>query len=67
MKNLFLGLCLLAGTVSFANTSARTKVITKQANVTVVTKCYRQATDAFGNTYYKEVTCPKVVILQAVE
>lgn len=62
MKNLFLGLMLLAGTVSFANTNA--KAVNKQVNTIAVTKCYRAAVDPFGNKYYVEVACPKTIILQ---
>ena len=63
MRNLFLGLMLLAGTVSFANTNVKASKISV-SNKAIVTTCYVKAADDFGNTYYKRVTCPKTIILQ---
>ena len=60
MKKLILGLVLLVGTASFANT----KNVQATKKTFLVTDCYRAAVDNFGNKYYVKVTCPKTVILQ---
>ena len=66
MKNLFIGLLMLAGTsMSFANDAIETK--TEINSESAVTKCYRKAVDDFGNTYYVQVPCPKTIILSAAE
>ncbi len=68
MKNLFLGLMMLAGTsMAFANETTE-KVSEKSTETKVTTvACYVWATDVLGNRYLKEVRCPKVIILSAIE
>lgn len=73
MKNLILAasvtLFAFSG-VSAKNSTARnlaSKKIVKIVKTTLLTKCYRQAVDPFGNKYYVEVTCPKVIILKATD
>jgi|GEM_PF-4928824 len=49
------------------NSNVATKKIVKAIKKTPLTKCYRQAVDPFGNKYYVEVPCPKVIILKAID
>lgn len=66
MKNLFLGLMMLAGTsIAFANET--NEKVTEKKSEEVVTKCYRVAVDDFGNKYYVQVPCPPVLIIKAIE
>ncbi len=69
MKNLILAASVTL--FAFSGVSAKnttldnlaTKKIIKAIKKTPLTKCYRQAVDPFGNKYYVEVTCPKVIII----
>lgn len=65
MKNLFIGLLMLAGSASFANETIESNV--KTSEEIAVTKCYRKAVDDFGNTYYVQVPCPPVLIIKAID
>jgi hypothetical protein len=66
MKNLLLGLMMLAGTsMAFANET--NEKVTEKKQEEVVTKCYKKCKDDFGNVYYAQIDCPKVIIFKAVE
>lgn len=71
MKNLILAASVTL--FAFSGVSAKNSVVSTTTTKkefkkkTILAKCYRKAVDPFGNTYYVEVTCPKVIILQVSE
>lgn len=67
MKNLFLGLMMLAGTsIAFANET--NEKVTEKKSEEVVTTCYVHAYDRNGKYLgLHQVPCPKTIILKAAE